>query len=256
MKEASLLWGRLGASRDEAADKLSNERKDLVSKWFEHPWNYLSGVDTTTRTPEFPDGRPIYWTTDERDDKLPIKPFPTHIKYDGERGYLRETVELLYTEPLLLFDKCRQMIISTTALGVIDWWCRAMPSRRWLLSKSKEDEAKKMLKEKVRAPHKRLPEWFRQISPQLPRPADQVIYAATDSAIMAVAQNVATSEARGGTNTGVLVDEACFQENTQEIIAAVRPAAGRIWLISTPYLGTFGGREFKKIEDEGRQPDE
>jgi hypothetical protein len=147
------------------------------------------------------------------------------------------------------------MIISTTTMGVMDWWCRSMPSRRWMLSKGKEDEAKKMLKEEVRAPHKRMPEWFRRVSPQTLRPADMVIYPATDSVIMGVAQNVATSEARGGTNTGVCIDEACFQENTQEIIAAVRPAAGRIWMISTPYLGTLGGREFKRIEDEGMAPD-
>ncbi len=241
--DESAVWGRLISAKEDKTAAIEDERDRLWALWGAHPWNWLSAVDTTNRSDEWPDGRPIYWTTDEMNKA--IRPFPS------EKAYLKEIVHWLWEERRAALRKNRQMTITTTVCGMIDYSCRFMPNSRWLLSKSTREEAVQIVREKIRVIHGRLPQWVQERSPQNPRPRHIVNYPGTGSAIYAVAENVAVREARGSTNTGVLVDEACFQDNAKEIVGAVGPATYYLWMLSTPYLGSPGGLYFKKMEAEG-----
>ena len=66
-------WQATWADENMARVKEQEERKSLLSAWSQDPWTYLTGKDL--------DGRPILWTTDERDDVTPVKPFPEEKEY-------------------------------------------------------------------------------------------------------------------------------------------------------------------------------
>jgi hypothetical protein len=253
----SLLFGRPVVTGKAEQDKLNEQRLELLRHWAAHPWNWLTGKDL--------DGRPIIWTKDEKDEKAPLKPFPAHLVY------LRLLVEVLFSPTLqvvgvsgaivaltrfLLIDKARQMYVSTVIIALMDWWCRFRPHRRFLVSKVKEEDAIELINDKARGIEDGLPMWVRRALPQDPRPAAKINYPKNvigggGSYILGVAQNVAESSARGGTATAILVDEAAFQDSTDEIIDGARPMASRIWVVSSPYLGTPGGVTMKKILDYG-----
>ncbi len=254
-RSKSLLFGRPVVSGDAEKDKLNQQRVELLRHWAVHPWNWLTGKDL--------DGRPIIWTKDEQNEEQPLRPFPAHLEY------LRQMVEVMYNPqqrvydvngaPIditrwLLIDKARQMYVSTVTLLLMDWWCRFRPSRRFLVSKSKEEEATELINDKVRSVHGRLPAWIQRAVPQDPRPAVKINYPANqfgggESYILGVAMNADEGAMRGGTATEVLVDEAAFQENTDELIASARAMAKRIWVCSSPYLGTAGGTTMRGILD-------
>lgn len=211
-------------------------REELFSMWMSDPWDWLTGRDL--------DGTPIIWTTDERDSKAPVKPFPF------DKPYLkRMTYDVIYSPHPVFIDKPRQMMVTTLLILLADWSCRAKNSRKVLLSKHKESEAIAILRDKVRAVHKRLPVWVQEMSPISLTPADRIDYRATGSMIQGVAENFAAAEARGNTASIVMVDEAALQSTLGEILAAVLPMAASLWVLSTPGWGR-GERVFKSYLSE------
>jgi len=224
----------------------------MLKFWGEHPWHWLSGVDPSTTSVPWQDGRvyekgvPLIWTTDEKDAREPIKPFPM------DKPYLKCIVDELYTHKFLMVEKCRQMMMSWTALLVIDWECRFRPNRRWLLSKTTEEEGIIMLEEKVRAIQDRLPEWVQTALPQSTKPQHIVKYGSTKSTFRAVTTNAAARACRGGTASGVFVDEAPVQETFNEIVVASLPMTGRLWCVGTPMTGNPGAAAYKMYLSEGR----
>lgn len=233
-----LIAGVDGEHDDELeGSKLATARRDLIRHWSEHPWNYVTGRDT--------DGRPIVWTKDERDPEAPVKPFPSHL------DYLREWYEVLFRERLIFCDKPRQMYITTSTMLYIDWECMFRDARLWLISKTTEDEAKDILRDKIRFPHSQMPQWLQKARPVKDKPQVMVPYPATSSAILAVAENVAQRDARGKTASGVLVDEAARQREFQQIMAAALPMATKIIAVTTAELGNPGAITFRKYITEG-----
>ena len=256
-KKKSSLWGQLVQTPERQEDKgdLAPQRRALLLKWSKDPWAWLTGVDPTTTTGrglgalhlelmEFPDGRPLIWTTDEKDDDEPIKPFPNLL-------YLEQLVEVWKVERFRLDDKCRQMLISTLYLQLMDWSCKFKPGRRYLVSRKKEKDAIELLRDKIRAVHKRLPGWIQEALLQDKTPAGRITYG-TGSYILGVTQNVAQSTARGGTASGILVDEAAYQDQFPQIVQAAIPMAGRLWAVSTADIGGAGAKHFLYLRD---QPD-
>jgi hypothetical protein len=251
------LWSQLLATEAKSGSErrdLERERSKLLALWSRDHWAWLTGVDTTTfygppepGLPEgrfFSAGRPLIWTSDERSQTEPVKPFP-------DLEYLRLYTGILNDEQYVFTDKSRQMIISTTTLGYIDWQCRFIPARRWVLSKKTEDEAIEMLEDKVRAVHSRLPEWVQLISPQSTKPQKKVRYAASRSYILAANEAAAFGQARGGTASGVFVDEAAYQDGFIAIVTASLPMCDKLFATTTPAMGTPGGRGFKMYVSEG-----
>lgn len=237
------------------AQELAQERKHLLLHWSKHPWHFLSGVDPTTTTLEldgkrlyYPKGRPLIFTTDERDDEEPVKRFP------WERPHLRELCMLLVSPAperrIVLLNKSRQMMATTITCLVMMWYCRFRSGRRFLISKTKEADSIEVARDKIRAPYSRLPQWVKDDCLLPDRPAEILRFVKTRSYIRCVTQNVAEAEGRGGTISGMLVDEAARQYMFGQIMSAVLPAASRVWAITTPDVGTPGAMAFYAYWDE------
>jgi hypothetical protein len=245
-RSSSLLFGTLATGTGTKENQINAERAALLQHWRLHPWNWLTGRDTTDRSEEWPEGRPIIWTKDERDEVKGVRPFP------ASKVYLRELVNLFYDDAHrnIALDKCRQMYVSTIILAVLDWWCRFRPNRSMVVSKITEQQAVKLINDKIRdGVEANLPKWVRAVLPQDDAPAGIIRYPKNTaggggSTIEAVAENAAKGAVRGGTISIMMLDEAAFQDETGDIIAAAMPAAVRVWVPSSPYLGTAGGTTF------------
>jgi hypothetical protein len=224
--------------QDAETEKLEPERLELEEKWLSDPWAFLTGKDI--------DGRPIIWTRDERDKDRPVKPFPTKMDPRGE-SYLKEFVKILRNEQYVLVDKARQMIITTTMMLETMHMGITIPARTMLLSKSTEDEAKQILHDKVRFPYTGLPEWFKARHPLPDKPKVQAFFPETSSYILAVGQNVAAAEAHGCTASRMIVDEAAFQPELEEIFTACLPMASQIVAVTTAEIGNPGARYFYQL---------
>lgn len=252
LSEHRTRWQELVAGRkDYTPDKYAKDRAKQIAHWAQHPWNWLTGVDL--------DERPIIWTTDERDGAEPIKPYPR------DKEYLRQITEMLLLEKDSMFDKTRQMFITTQILLLWDWDCRFHEGRRYLISRSKEEDATELLTDKVRAVHQRLPEWVQLALPQASRPAKRVVYQpdpglrskgaapGTKSYLLAVAQNVAYSTGRGGTASGILLDEAAYQAMFSDIVGAVKPMGSVLVSVTTAESVGAGAKAFKARRDLPKQ---
>lgn len=221
----------VGVSFEERVETCSIQQIKLIEKWRASCWAWLSGKDL--------DGTPLIWTKDEIDKKTTVKPFPSRWKY------LQATLEVLCSEDgLILIDKARQMYVSTLVLLYFDWICRFHDARRIIWSKITEHEAKEMLKDKVRFPSSRLPLWVQHALPQESKPQVVVPYTDTNSYMLAVAENVAEAEARGGAATAMGIDEAARQVYLEKILEAALPMCAQIIALTTATLGNPGAEMF------------
>lgn len=230
-----------GAQSVRGVGGLTWEQEDAVEHWRLHPWNF--------KTAKW-QGRPILWTKDERDDRAPLKPYPSHLKY------LQYYNDVLLNEDFILADKARQMYISTDTLLFLMWYCLFKDNRFCIVSKTKEDEAIKLLADKVRVPASHLPDWFKREFPISAKPQKDVIFRKTDSHMLGVAENVADAEARGNTASIVFVDEAGFQAYFGSIVAATQPMVNKFIAVTTPNIGNPGAAEFKSYLDDEEESEE
>lgn len=240
---SSFARATLGVADDSAAYHHSGgdfgEYTEIINHMSEDPWNMLTARDPFT-------GRQVIWTRDERerDDAKSRKPFPPI-------PYLKEVVRALDREEVVFIPKSRQMIVSTTCMLVILHETLFRYAKRSIVSKVAEKGAKELLRDKLRAPWEMTPEWFRDYLPLSAKPQAVATSSRTQSYVHAVAENAASGELRGGTTSIMLLDEACYQDMSAEIFTAAKPAASRIWVVSSPQIGTFGGRWMKAaINDE------
>lgn len=217
------------------------ERLRLVEAMRDDPWEFLTAVDPVT-------GKVMIHTRDERSDEG-FRPWPN-------REYLKKLARALVAdmnEPELqiaeitYLEKSRQMIVSTLCCLLILRETIFEPARRWLISRTKEDDAVELIRDKIRAPYSQLPLWFRRMFPITTQPQRLVKALGTDSYIGAVTQNVAFRAARGGTATGFLVDEGAYQDFCRDIMVAAPPMCRRIWVVSTPSLLVGGRFMYEKI---------
>lgn len=258
-----------GDDEREVPQDVVRRREELTAEWTEHPWTFLTATDPTTLDRQ---GKPVpvYWTKDEADPRGLPKPFPSWVESFAWQqpklgkwvylDYLEEFVNVLdgelqraYTEQecsVVLLDKCRQMITTTATLAFINHNCMFNTARRWIVSKQKEDEAKILLRDKVRFSMSHMPEWLRKQRGCRMKPEIEARYP-TDSTILAVAENVADTAARGGTCTGVLIDEAARQDHFKAIVGAARPMARLIVGLTTAEIGCQGARDFREYAEIG-----
>jgi hypothetical protein len=225
----------LGSSLSTSKAALLEERLRLYRLWGMHPWEWLSGVDE--------EGRRIILTKDEADPITPIKPFPL-------QEYLKQLCEVIFdyqTYPMVFFNKPRQVLATWLVLLTVDWFCRRQPARLWLVSKSTEEEAKVLLADKVQHVHRNLPAWVQEMSSLHPKPAHRYRYVQTQSQLWAVAENAADREFRGNTASGIVIDEAAFQDHFREMVAAAIPMGGRVLALTTANIGNPGAQYSAEI---------
>ena len=240
---SSFARAALGVQGDTEAYQHSGgdfgEYTEIIEHMSEDPWNMLTAKDPFT-------GRQIIWTRDERerDDAKSRKPFP-------DIPYLKEVVSILNQEEIVFIPKSRQMIVSTMCMLLILHETLFRYAKRSIVSKVAEKGAKELLRDKLRAPWEMTPDWFKAYLPLSRKPQGVATSSRTQSYVHAVAENAASGELRGGTTSTMLLDEACYQDMSSEIFTAAKPAASRIWVVSSPHIGTFGGRWMKAmINDE------
>jgi hypothetical protein len=219
--------------------ELSEEQQALLDHWGKDPWNYLTGEDE--------DGRPIIWTTDERDDVTPVKPFPK------DKPFLKQLVKELWEGEIIFIEKSRQMYVSTICMLLIDWYCAFHEDREVVVSRVKESSAIKLINDKIRRTHERKPEWLRDYQRVNKRPAAVITFGCTGSTVTAVAQNFAHTDSRGITGSLVMVDEAAYQDYFPQIYQAVLPMSKRLWAVTTPHIGNPGAALFRQLIDEGKK---
>ena len=87
--------------------------------------------------------------------------------------------------------------------------------------------------------------------PRSEKPAGRIDYPESGSYFLGVPMNVADRSARGGTASGVFIDEAARQAYLKQIIDAIEPMATRIIAVTTAELGNPGADFFKLLLEEG-----
>ena len=241
----SLLWGIVAgvSKREDRTKALALDRMDLLSMWGKDCWTWLTAGDPTNR--EDP-GRPLIWTTDERSVEAPVKPFPVN------KPYLRRMIEDLNEYDTCGIDKVRQMIVTTTVLQWMDWTGKFQFGRRMLLNKRTEEEGNTLMEDKIRVVHRRLPDWIQVALPMAPKPAIRIAYH-TGSYILSTGENIADSEARGGTCWITFVDESPLQDELDKVTGAIFAMTKKAVLCGTANPHSRGGRVMMKYLNDGKE---
>jgi len=212
--------------------RLTDSRLEALDRWSKDPWTFLTGTDPDTN-------RPLIWTVDERDKKTTIKAFPSHL------AYLHYLIDVLQHERYVQIEKARQMFVTSGISLLILWRTLFVENHKTLLSKHKEAEAEVIIKEKIRGPWTRLPEWMRVAHPITDKPAARVEGKKSKATILGLPENAAFADARGQTYQLCAIDEAEFQDALEKLLTAVFPSAGQVWFWSTPNTAGEGADTFR-----------
>lgn|SRR5512138_133140 len=229
-------------SRQEKTEDLGAQHEALLRHWSKHPWNFLTGKDL--------DGTPIIRTADEADNVDAIKPLPADWEYLSRVCYY--FFQLPPWEPLWV-DKTRQLMISTLALLTGAWFCAFIPQRRFLVSKNTEDEAKGLLERKVADVFERMPEWVKESIP-VALSGNRIDFPNTKSEIIGCTANAAERQARGGTASILLIDEAAFQADLPSLYSSALTMCPKIWVVSTNTYGNPGADLFSTTCKSATEP--
>lgn len=241
-RQATSVWDLSVGRHDLPSAGRAKGRKALLDWWGQSPLNFILGEDDEER--EIVSGSGIYskkliWTSDEKDDNAPLKPFP-------EWEYVQRYITVLHEEDEVLSDKARQMFMTTSTLAYIMWNCMFRLHRRWIWTKTTEEESIAHLDFKIRKVHERLPRWVREALP-IDGPMGRVDFPKTSSSIIAGTENVAMRAARGGTATGFGLDEGAFMDQFQQAWAAAAPMAKKLIGLTTPNIGTRGALAYYQM---------
>jgi hypothetical protein len=231
---------KLPPEEEDPALTLEHERQMALEKWAKDPYLFLTAKDPLT-------GRPIIWTKDEKDRQQPVKPFPT------DKPHLAAWLEDLQTHEIVLCDKTRQLMFSTTTLLYALHQCAFIDARRFVLSKQTQEGANEMIADKLRFPYSRMPDWLKKWIGASEVPEHRVRFKRTGSILVGVPENVADRAARGITASCVIIDEAARQPFLERIFAACIPLECSIIAITTAELGNPGAHFFlEMLEREDR----
>ncbi len=216
---------------------LTLARIKAIDAWSKDYWSFMIGKDPET-------DKPMIHTKDEILTKM--RPYP-------DKPYLKKLVEDLAQpnyrpgRPDVLFVmKSRQMLVTTTIMVLSLTEMMFETGHRVILSKIIQDDAEEIVRDKLRLPYATLPAWFKQEFVFDPKPQDRATCLTTGSYLLAVAENAAWRECRGGSSSRVIIDEAAFQFMAQDIVEASIPMARRITLVTTPYPNSPGGMFFHR----------
>lgn len=222
---------------DEEGDALA-KRKVLLAHMNEHPWNTLTAKDI--------DGKPIVFTKDEKSGLF--RPFP-------DRDYLKHYVYTLMDPSIaiLIVEKNRQIMASFTAL-LVEWWrILHLEAQNVFISRKKKETSMKLIEDKIRDTHRKLPKWLKAEWRITEEPKDIIRCPDTGSQIMAVPMTFAKSESRGDSASSIVVDESAYQDELPNIMTAAISMARRITLISSPNARGLGGQTMqayiKKVKE-------
>lgn len=138
----------------------------------------------------------------------------------------------------MLVPKSRQVMASWLFVSLYLWDALFFPSRLTFIQSKKEEDADQLL-ERAWIMYQRLPEFIRLWQPAA-KTFCHIRFKRNRSHLWALSQGA--EHVRSYTPTGVLSDEAAFQEDVDKVLAAVGPALGakgRLTMISSPAPSFF-----------------
>jgi len=139
-----------------------------------------------------------------------------------------------------VYLKARQIGFTTLAMGLAFWSGFFHPDHPWLVTSQGESEAADTLSTKLKQPYERLPAWMRKRGPNVIKDTGEEFGFDNGSRFLAI-----PSTSRSGRSKavyGVLMDEAAFQQEADELFAALDPLCyGPLFMFSTAngMAGTF-----------------
>lgn len=135
--------------------------------------------------------------------------------------------------------KARQIGWTTLACGMAMWDVLFHNNHPWIIASVGEDEAKDTLDTRLKIPYSYLPKWMRDRAPALIKETGEEMKFDNQSRILSIPST--SSAGRGKAVYGVLMDEAAFVENADELFAALDPMTyGPLFMFSTANgMGNF-----------------
>jgi hypothetical protein len=183
-------------------------------------------------------------TFDEQDDTdiALAKPFPSH-------DYLREVMKEIHANRFVAIEKSRQMRASWLLAAYLTWSCQFHPATRWGVMSTKEETSDAFIERCHHIAVNQSP-W---LVDRYPVGRKMGVLAWEHKSFI---QGVATTDKSGRsyTFTGILIDEAAWQENVGVAYTANMPAVqnkGRMILCSSPQANTFFTQLVDDRMDEG-----
>ena len=179
-------------------------------------------------------------TVDEHDGDTPVKHLP-------DRPHLRLIARLWQENQQLVLAKSRQMMVSWVCMALIVWEIMH-PGRQWAVTCKKFEDADALLERAWRI-IENIPKAFK---PKVVRKQGviRVEHPEAPSQVLALAQD--SDAPRSRTFTGILIDEAAFTDNLEELYTAAKPtvmAGGKVILVSSP---NGRGYMYELLTDSGR----
>lgn len=234
---------REGRYKPDTSLELKMRREEIVAGIKIHPWALFTAKDV--------DGSPLLRTVDRR----PNGQVEAVRAYPHEREYLKVLVyELIDPQNVfIVVIKTRQVMFSFTSLlslGMWDLWVN--PYSEMIVSRTKEESAIKLVREKMFDTWAQFPPWFKEQMPLVNRPREMFRFG-NHSHILAVSQNFPDSESRGDSAKTVLVDEAPVQQNLPRIITSTLPMAGKIVIAGTSAQKGEGKRIYQHYIDKAKR---
>lgn len=190
-------------------------------------------------------------TTDNRDRKNPVKPFPDY-------PYLHEVLSHIHPFDIpddecdvVAIPKSRQLTMTWIACAYAVWEARFHPHSLTMIQSKKAEDAWKLVYKgdwnmgRCGFIERAMPTFMRArglvgTRGELTYPNGSQIWGIPQGAHMF----------RGYTSRLVVSDECCFQDKFEEAYTAALSMAGRIILITTANYGTFFGRLIEEEQDE------
>jgi hypothetical protein len=172
----------------------------------------------------------------------------------SSRDYQREWINHVHEQvddSYTILLKSRQIGATTIFSGYALQDALFNPYHEWINISTNEDEAQETLSTKIKQPYSLLPKWFRDRAPKVTKETEDRIAFDNGSSITSLPS---TSKAgRGRAVFGVMIDEAAFIENADEIFAALDPMCyGPIIIFST---ANGMGNWYQETWAEAEQPE-
>jgi hypothetical protein len=186
-------------------------------------------------------------TQDEHDKDLPFKALPYQ-----EKPYLHELADLFLTEPLLLVEKSRQMLVTWIMIACHLWDAQFHEGRRIFLQSKKELDANALV-DRAKFIYQNYPEPYRTIIHASFSARDPMAYLRLEfpkqkSIVQGTPQGA--DVLRQYTASRIFSDEMAFQDRAEEAYIAARPTitgGGSFIGVSSPNFKNFFWRLVKDI---------
>lgn len=232
---------REGRYKKDTSAELRMRREEIVAACKVHPWALMCAKDI--------DGSHLLKTVDRRGGTASVRDFPY------EREYIRHIVYELHdpANTFVVVTKTRQIVFSFTALITLAMWDPwVTPFAEVIVSRTKEEGAIKLVREKMFDTWLQFPEWFKEQMPLINRPRETFLFG-NKSHVLAVSQKFPDSESRGDSANTVFVDEASFQGNLPKIVTSSLPMTAKLVLGSSPSKHGEGSRVMQLYIDRAKR---